>query len=278
MGRPRVLLPFRFPGGKFYALGRLRPLWEAVSHDEYREPFAGGAAVFFAKPTVQWNWLNDIDEDLMNSYRIMADPVLRMNLVDMVKKEIASKERWHEVRDMRTHSDLERAFKYYYLNRTSFSGKLSSPAWGYRPKRSLPPDRWQERIIPCGEKLEGVEFTSLDFADVIEAPARGSQVLLYLDPPYYQPPKLKHYTSGLGIRDHERLCEMLRSTSHRFLLTYDDTAEVREMYSWANVQTLSFYYRVDNSQVQGGKRRVGRELVVTNYKMPRGTKIEEFAS
>ena len=42
----RIPLPFRYPGGKFYALNILRPFWENIEHDEYREPFAGGAWSF----------------------------------------------------------------------------------------------------------------------------------------------------------------------------------------------------------------------------------------
>ncbi len=42
-------IPFRYPGGKFYALGLLAPFWQ-IEHDEFREPFLGGGSVFFTKP------------------------------------------------------------------------------------------------------------------------------------------------------------------------------------------------------------------------------------
>lgn len=263
----KSILPFRWPGGKYYALSILKPFW-AIEHDEFREPFAGGATVFFSKNKVVHNWLNDVDSELITTYQIMQDPKQRKKLVEVLSKETASKERWRQVFEFVPQTPFEIAFKFYYLNRTSFSGKLVSPGWGYRPKRSLPPERWHERIVPCGNKLEGVTLTCTDFADVINSPAKGKQTLLFVDPPYYSPPKKKHYRNGFDLHDHVRLCDTLKNTNHKFFLTYDDTPEIRKLYAWANINQARFFYRVDNSNVQQGSRRIGFELVITNYDLP----------
>lgn len=270
------VIPLRFPGGKFYALNQLKRFYSCVDHDEYREPMAGGATVFFGKPKVKHNWLNDIDGEVINFYQAIANQSLRNELVQLVSSETASKERWSEVRKLRPSGELERAFKFFYMNRTSFSGKLSSPAWGYRPKRSLPPERWQERLVPCGEKLEGVILTSVDFVTVITTPRKGQNCLLYVDPPYYRPPRRKHYVNGFELQDHLRLCSLLKDTPHKFFLTYDDVPEVKELYRWANIYPLNFTYRVENSATQEGRRRMGAELVITNFRVPEATKIEDF--
>ena len=57
MRNSNVTLPFRYPGGKYYAMNILEPFWDSVEHTEYREPFAGGATVFFTKPKAKINWL-----------------------------------------------------------------------------------------------------------------------------------------------------------------------------------------------------------------------------
>jgi DNA adenine methylase len=245
----------------------LRPFWEAVPHDEYREPFAGGGTVFFNKPDAKLSWLNDIDSELITTYRCVASKRLRQKLIDRFASEIANPDRWRQVKDFEPSNELDVAFKYFYLNRTSFSGKLISPAWGYRPKRSLPPERWHERIIPCGEKLENTKLTSTDFEEVIATPSSNS-VLMYIDPPYFLPPKKKHYRHGLTHEDHLRLCALLKQTKHKFFLTYDDTEEVRRIYEWAKVYSANFVYRVDNAATQNGVRRQGFELVITNYEVP----------
>ena len=259
----KMPLPFRYPGGKFYAINILRPFWENVPHKEYREPFAGGATVFFNKEKAQINWLNDLDSELMRCYETLRDPTLRIRLSNEFSTEIASRERWQEYYDYIPQNDYEIGKKYYYLNRTSFSGKLISAAWGYRPKRSLPPNRWSERILPCGKFLEDVKLTNLDFAEVINAP--GEDVLMYVDPPYYLPPKHKHYRHGFDKIDHVRLAESLKQTKHKFFLTYDDCPEIRALYSWANIYNVNFFYRVDNSAIRGGERQLGFELVISNF-------------
>lgn len=258
-------IPFRYPGGKFYALKLIAPYWEHCLHDEYREPFVGGGSVFFTKPKSKYNILNDVDAELITTYRVMQDNRKREELVMMLSSEVASKERWKEVFNFIPTNDLEIAYKYYYLNRTSFSGKLSSPAWGYREKRSLPPKRWKERIIPCGEKLEDVDIENNDFEEIINRPATGKNVLMFIDPPYYKPPKNKHYRYGFTENDHLRLADCLRNTPHKFILTYENTPEVIQLYSWAIINGMQFSYRVDNSADNKGVRRKGAELIITNF-------------
>ncbi|MES1223628.1 MAG: DNA adenine methylase, partial [Bacteroidota bacterium] len=183
----RQPLPFRYPGGKFYALGLLAPFWQ-IEHDEFREPFVGGGSVFFTKPKSKYNFLNDIDSELITTYQVLQDPVKRDILLSKLEKEIASKERWKEVFQFKPKNEIEVAYKYFYMNRTSFSGKLTSPAWGYREKRSLPPHRWHERINPCGEKLEGAVIKNSDFEKIITLKGKGKQTLIFVDPPYFSPP------------------------------------------------------------------------------------------
>ncbi len=257
-------LPFRYPGGKFYALKLLEPFW-SIDHDEYREPFAGGATIFFNKEKASTNWLNDKDDELICCYKTMQNAKTRKSLAEEFKTEVANPTRWKEYFDSKPQNEYEIAKKYFYLNRTSFSGKLVSAAWGYREKRSLPPNRWDERILPCGEFLESVKLTSLDFSEVIKA--KGKNVLMYVDPPYYTPPKHKHYRHGFDPEDHARLAECLKKTKHRFFLTYDDCPQVRELYSWANIYETNFFYRVGDSNSNSGNRQLGFELIITNYKV-----------
>lgn len=265
MSTKRNPQPFRYPGGKYYALNILKPFWEHISHKEYREPFAGGATIFFNKPKSEINWLNDLDNELICCYKIMQNEQERNRLAIELSKEIASKERWSEVFNSIPTSDFEIAKKFFYLNRTSFSGKLVSAAWGYRPKRSLPPERWPERILPCGKYLENVKLTNLDFEQVINEP--GTDVLMYVDPPYYLPPKHKHYRCGFDIEDHTRLANCLRQTHHKFFLTYDDCPEIRELYNWAYIFPTNFFYRVGDSTSSNGNRELGFELIITNFNL-----------
>ncbi len=262
------ILPFRWAGGKYYALNKLKQFWENFEHDEYREPFFGGGAVFWAKPKVKFNWINDIDNGLIDTLEFIQDDEKRIELIKLFENEQeATKEKYLKIKALNPKTKLESVYKYYYLNRTSFSGKMKNPSWGYRPKRSLPPIRWKERIIPCGEKLKDVKITNLDFEKVILSKAIGKKVLMFLDPPYYNAKQESHYTFSFKKEDHERLALACKKTKHSFFLTYDDCEEIRKLYSWANILSLEFYYRLDNSKDNNNKRKVGSEIIITNYKL-----------
>lgn len=260
----KVIIPFRWAGGKYYAIKKLKQFWESHKHNEYREPFFGGGSVFFAKDKVEINWINDIDKELVNTLSIMQNKDYRNKLIEFFKEEEASKDQYLKVKDFVPKNDLEKAYKYYFLNRTSYSGKMKNPSWGYRPKRSLPPYRWKERILPCGEKLENVKITSLDFEEVILKPSKN-KVLLFLDPPYYNAKQESHYAHSFKKEDHLRLAEACKKTKHDFFLTYDNCEEIRELYNWANIYDLEFFYRLDNSKDNADKRKIGKEVVITNY-------------
>jgi DNA adenine methylase len=260
---PKLL--FRWAGGKFYALKKLRPYWQCIFHDEYREPLVGGGSVFFDKPKVQFNWLNDKHHELMITYQIIANPHIRKQFIDFFENEVATKKRHSEIIEFEPKNELEIAFKFFYLNRTSFSGKMKKPYWGYRPVRSLPPSRWKERIEPCGRKLEGVTITCLDYQEVIEAAPKGKQTLLFVDPPYYHTQNQGHYAINFSEEDHLRLARLLKKTDHKFFLTYDDCKEVRALYHFARNYPLRFVYRIDDSRYRDGRRKYGKELVITNY-------------
>jgi DNA adenine methylase len=261
----KVIIPFRWAGGKYYALKLLNKFWE-IPHDEYREPFLGGGSVFWAKEKVEFNWVNDIDKELIFTLNLITNISKRNKMLNMFEGEQeASREKHAEVKSLVPSNDIERAYKYYYLNRTSYSGKMKNPSWGYMPKRSLPPPRWKERIIPCSEKLIGVKVSNLDFDEVIKAPAQGKKVLMFLDPPYFLAKQESHYVMSFKKEDHIRLANTLKETKHNFFLTYDDCSEIRELYNWANIYEINFFYRLDNSKDNGDKRNKGNEIVITNY-------------
>lgn len=263
----------RYPGGKFYALKLLKPFWDSVEHDEYREPFFGGGSVFWAKEKAKYNWINDLEAELINLLEIIKNSESRNQLLSYFKNEMeATREKYEEVKKIIPKNNIERAYKFYYLNRTSFSGKMKNPSWGYRPKRSIPPYRWEEKIIPCGEKLSDVKITNIDYRELLFAQAQGKSVLLFLDPPYYNARQESHYICSFTKEDHYRLAEDLKKTPYKFILTYDDCDEVRQLYSWANIYEQKFFYRLDNSQDNNNKRQKGNELVITNFEVKNETK------
>lgn len=271
--------PFRYPGGKFYA--RKLILEHLVPHTYYAEPFAGGASIFFAKAKVATNVLNDIDPELMNCLMHIRDNV--EELIRLLDGHEASKEKHHYFKNVyKPRNDLERAFRWYYLNRTSYSGIMNSVNcyWGYGPKYSMQPHNWPRHLRRCSAKLQGVKLTCEDFSHTIEQAPDGA--FLFVDPPYFNADQDKFYTHSFTMADHFQLAELLRAHSDRlkFLLTYDNSPQVRELYSWANcVLEKEWNYTINRtddqkkrgngsepkSNVNKGKRYMGKEIFILNY-------------
>ena len=130
-------------------------------------------------------------------------------------------------------SELEAAFKIYYLNRTSYSGIINTPAWGYAEGKSSPPQNWGRFIMSASQKLQDAVILCGDYKKVLDMPKKGNNTLLYLDPPYYKKKKKRAYTKPFSVSDHKRLAEDLKKTEYFFCLSYDDCEEVRELYNWA---------------------------------------------
>jgi len=255
--------PFRYPGGKYYALKYILPFIVHEEYDEYREPFIGGGCVFFALPKVKHNVINDLHSELMTVYRALADKEQRDNLIERVTEEVVTQERFDEVVAMEPKDDFEQAFKTFYINRTAYSGILHNPNIGYNEVKSSPPSNWHKRMRPCGEKLKGVEITSDDFEVTIGADDGGRSVLMYLDPPYYEADQKRAYVESFVEKDHVRLARILKHTPHRFCLSYDDCEWVRQTYAEFNIYPLQWQYNTDN--ISGKKRKKGKELIITNY-------------
>jgi DNA adenine methylase len=274
--------PFRYAGGKFYA--RKLILEYIPPHSCYVEPFAGGASIFFAKDKVEKNWLNDIDEELMNVYLFIRD--YPEKLVDALKLEVATKDR-HSFYKHEFHptNNLEKAIRWYYLNRTSYSGIMNKKNcyWGYGEKYSMRPENWGKNILRTSEKLQNVCLTQLDFEEVLEQVEEGA--FLFIDPPYFNAEQDKLYNYSFSQDCHYRLMKSLQRLNYKFhfLLTYDYSDEIQSLYSWAKViHQKEWDYRVnrtddqkvtkqikegqlENQAVKKGRRYKGREVFITNY-------------
>ncbi len=267
--------PFRYPGGKFYAR---RLILDALpAHDRYCEPFAGGASVFFAKPRAATSILNDADGDVINTLRCIRDRVEA--LIDLLDGVPVSKEHHTHFKERyQPTSGLERAFRWFYLNRTSYSGimRLENCYFGWGRLYSMLPENWGPHLRTCSDKLQGVELLSMDFEEVIDSLPDGT--LAFVDPPYWSADQHKFYNCIFDEADHLRLQACLRRNTDRlpFLLTYDDCEPIRELYDWApRVQSQMWHYTINRTDDQRngnkladghrGNREKGREVFISNY-------------
>lgn len=273
--RQDINSPFRYAGGKFYA--RKLIIEHIPDHIYYIEPFAGGASIFFAKVKAKDNWLNDIDKNLINCLRIIRDHPHQ--IIEKLKNEKATKERHaYYKNECKPKTELDRAVRWFYLNRTSYSGimNMQNCYWGYGEKFSMRPENWPRNILRTSAKLQGVELTSFDFEKVIEESPDNS--FLFIDPPYYNADQDKFYVHSFEKENHFRLRDILKKHSKRlkFLLTYDNIPEIRELYDWAYaIHEKEWNYTINRTDDQKngtdkkGSRYKGKEVFIVNYESER---------
>jgi len=221
----------------------------------YYEPFAGGAAVFFALAggkKFHHAKLSDMNADLIRVYtelRDNADAVIA-ELEKLAALEL-SKENYYLVREKvrakRPGKDAARAARLIYLNRTGYnglyrvnsSGEFNVPYGSYKNPRIL--DR--PRLLAAAEALQGVELAVEDFESSCKKAKRGDFV--YFDPPYVPVSKTASFAAYHSVAftssEHARLAETFARLTKRgvkTLLSNSDTPETRELYRAFETHTV----------------------------------------
>ena len=63
--------------------------------------------------------------------------------------------------------------------------------------------------------------------------------------------------------DHERFADVIKRTKHRYLITYDDSPYIRQLFSFANILEWDLNYGMRNAKKENDM--IGKELFISNY-------------
>jgi hypothetical protein len=158
----KSLIPYM--GGKTRLVPTLIPIIQHVPHDCYCEPFCGGASVLFAKPPglSKAEVINDADSELARFFRVLQNHYLFF--VDVYRNAVVSRQmfEWEKMKNPETLTDLQRAARFYYLQRLAFGGKTGSKrVFGYslhdRPKLNI--DSISTDLEEFHHRLKGAGIT-----------------------------------------------------------------------------------------------------------------------
>lgn len=118
-------------GGKRALAKRLVARIEAITHGIYAEPFVGMGGVFFRRRSrPRKEVINDISTDVVTLFRLLQRHF--QQLLDVLKWQVCSRADFERLMavDPATLTDLERAARFLYLQRTAFGGKVSGRNFG----------------------------------------------------------------------------------------------------------------------------------------------------
>jgi DNA adenine methylase len=264
--------PLRYPGGKSKAIAKILP-YLPDRFLEYREPFVGGGSVFIylkqRYPQLKV-WINDLNYDLFCFWQSAQQNMgeLIQKICSIKQSGIPGKELFLQftTADLGTLSELDRAVRFFVLNRISFSGTVDCGGFSQKAFETRFTDSSIQRLHDLENLLSSVVITNQDYSEALTVD--GNNVFIFLDPPYYVATKSKLYGKKGDLHtafDHAQFAMNLKTCSHRWLITYDDSATIRENFSFANLYEWQMQYGMNN--YMQGKAEKGNELFITSYEV-----------
>lgn len=245
-------------GGKRALAKRLVERIEGAPHDVYAEPFVGMGGVFFRRRRrPRKEVINDISADVVNLFRLLQRHY--QQLLDVLKWQVCSRAEFERLMAVapETLTDLERAARFLYLQRTAFGGKVTGRNFGVTLTGGARFDL--TKLVPMledvHERLCGVDIERLPYADLI-ARYDTPETLFYLDPPYHGTEAV--YGPGVfSAADYERLRALLEGIQGRFILSINDTPMIRELFARFTIEEVQLNYRLS------GGVTPARELIIS---------------
>lgn len=268
----------KWVGGKRQLLDKILPL--IPKHSTYVEPFVGGAAVLFElQPTKAI--INDYNHELINVYKIIkSNPEELINTLEK-HRELNTKEYFYEIKSLdrdpsfNTLTDIEKAARIIYLNKTCFnglyrvnlSGQFNTPYGKYKNPNIV--NASTIRAVSKYFNKDTIKILSGDYKDSLKGLRKGAFV--YFDPPYVPISTSSSFTGytegGFSLKNQEELkeqCDKLNARGINFLLSNSDCEFIRELYKDYNIITVKAKRNINRN---GSDRGEINEVLVMNYEL-----------
>ncbi len=259
------------PAGKKKIANRLVAM--LPEHTTYVEPFAGGAAVFFAKEPVETEVLNDADPDVGGAYKLIKS--MSNKQIEQLKKMnwVGSKSTFLKVYDSKPSKDIEKLYRFLYMTHFSY-GRLR--ARSFNPGADGVLAQTMERLATFGPRLRKARLYSDDYAKVIKK-YDSKDTVFFLDPPY------AGYNVNVGEKkfDEEEFVGILKSLKGKFLLTYGVRGKLPGLVKKAGFKIKRIRTRRFSRSFNRPSARAGTgsafltQIIVANYDFEKNAKSVE---
>lgn len=267
--------PLRYPGGKSVFSPYFSDLMEqnGLKSRRYFEPFAGGAGValgLLSSNIASEAILNDADYHIYCFWTSVLNENERF--LEEIQNATLSIKEWQKQRMIyykpEKYSIFEIGFSTFYLNRCNRSGILAGagPIGGYKQKGEwrldarFNKDNLMTRIEGVGTLKDRIFIENMDaiiFLRKCLPRGRGREnVFVYIDPPYVSAGN-RLYLNFYSDKDHRKLASyLLKQANLKWVVTYDDTLLIRELYSSCRRWLFYLGYSLQSKQK-------GKELLIT---------------
>ncbi len=252
-------------GGKRNLAKRITAIIDADSHTTYAEPFVGMGGIFLRRSRrPRSEVINDRGRDVTNLFRILQRHYPQF--LEVLRFQLTTRTEFNRLVDTNpeTLTDLERAARFLYLQRTAFGGKISGRNFGVSKDR---PGRFnlttlEPMLEDLHSRLAGVVIECLDWSAFVVR-YDGPGTLFYLDPPYWGCEN--DYGKAMFSRDDfAAMAAALRAIKGRFILSINDVPEIRETFAGFEAAEVKTTYTIG---VTSDRRPERAELLISNFRL-----------
>lgn len=201
--------------------------------------------------------LNDINGELINLYRVIQhhlEEFIRQFRWALVSRQIYT---WMQQTPEVILTDIQRAARFYYLQKLSFGARIEGQTFGASATR--PPRfnllRIEEDLSMAHLRLTNTTVENMDWASCITRYDRP-HTLFYCDPPYWQ---TEGYGVAFPLENYTKLAGLARTIQGKMIISVNDIPEMREIFAGLVTETAEICYTVGGNN---GKRQ--RELIIRN--------------
>jgi len=217
--------------------------------------------VLYRKERSRLEVVNDINSELVNLHRAIRNNPQTLSMY--LNKLLISREIFSDIKMKRLKptNNIERASFYLFLLSQSFGSKGESFAMSAKANRK-PKDIYKS-YFKWALRLKFVTIENLDFRKLI-ARYDKEEAFFYLDPPYVGTENYYKDIDGFGIKEHEELARLLKNIKGKFLLSYNDSPVVRELYKdFKIMESAPLNYTLGANMHK--RKKVVSELFIVNY-------------
>ncbi len=203
------------------------PLLESIPHTVYVEPFAGGAALLFAKErrkiTDKSHYrevINDTNNLVVNFYRVAK--LRHDELFSLIDATLYSQSEYNRAKDICKnpdgHDELTLAWAFYVNVQCSFT-HIPNTGWGMGVKSENWAATWNNKKADLLAKMKRIEDVHVSCEDAIRCIERwdSPQTLFYCDPPY--PDSNQGHYAGYTLEHWQKLCDALDNCQGSYVLS-----------------------------------------------------------
>lgn len=284
--------PFvKWAGGKRQILSRINEyVQDSISDNPdytYIEPFLGGGAVFFSlqpKKAI----INDLNEDLINAYRIIKSD----DYLELIKRLKKFSDEYHQSPDefyydvrawdrtenwMNEHDNVDRAARMIFLNRTCYNGlyrvnskgQFNTPMGRYRNPLICDETNIKEIHEYLSNPENHIEIMNGSYEDAIKKAKDGDAI--YIDPPYdYEDDDgfTKYQMAGFSFADFQKLkekCDKAVDKGAFVIISNNATTKVMKLFEEDPKYKIFYdpncFASLRSINCKGDDRRTGSEVI-----------------